>query len=223
MRRQRASDWLVDVSDLAYYREAGVYDPDAPLADEARGLLHWLEHVGCQPQDIVAACAECGLAQMAADAMLGTGPEFTLADVAEQLGMTLEDVDQLRLTAGLAPRREDARAFTKAQLEALRGLKDGTEMFTLAEANHFARVLGSSLARIADAAVSLFLIDVEGPLREAGGSEFNAVQQNIRAIRALDGVSSALDPLFRLHMEDAIARSRESRRPDEDRTQTNEP
>ena len=208
--------WLAcGVSDLTLYQEAGLYDPDHD-AEHTRKLLHWLEDAGCSPADIIAGADTCELSQLASDANFGPMPEFTLIEAAEELGMTPEEFDELRRIAGLAPRPFDRLAFSKADLMAFMGIQGAKEMFTIEEANHFARVLGSSLARIAEAAVSLFLIDVEGPLLDAGGSSFDVVKETLHAADALEATAAALDPLLRLHLQDAVRRSRETRLPGDD-------
>ena len=202
--------------DLAAFCDAGLYDPMAADAAETRGLIERLLGLGWTVDQIIAATPDRDLSEIAFDASVPAGPQFTLTEAAEMLGISPEALDQLRRTAGLAPRPFDVPAFTEAEVGAFVGMQQGRELFTLAEANHFARVLGSSIARVADAAVSLFLIDVEGPVREAGGSELDVVELNEKALPALDGVASSLDPLLRMHMEDAIKRSRGSRLPGDD-------
>lgn len=202
--------------DLAALCEAGLYDPMASNSADTRALIERLFDRGWSVEEIIAATADRDLSEVAVDANLPAETEYTLTEAADMLGMTVEALDQLRRTAGLAPRPFDEPAFTKAEVGAFVGIQQGRAMFTMAEANHFARVLGSSVARIADAAVSLFLIDVEGPVREAGGTELDVVKLNEQALSALDGVASSLDPLLRLHMEDAVKRSRRSRLPGDD-------
>ena len=204
------------MSDLDFYQNSGLYDPDDVNAEQVRGLLFWLEDLGWEPERIVAQAEDRDLALLASESSLRPVPEFTLPQAADLVGLSVEDLDALRRTAGLAPRPFDRPAFNKAEMEAFRGLQQGSEMFTMEEANHFARVLGSSLAKIAEAAVSLFLIDVEGPLRESGGTDLELATQNLRATNALEGLTTALDPLLRLHLDDAIRRSREARHPDDD-------
>jgi adenylate cyclase len=75
----------------------------------------------------------------------------------------------------------------------------------------FARVVGASLARIAEAAVALFLVNVEGPIREAEGGRLALAKANLEAIAAIDDVSAMMRGLFRAHMELAIRRLRQAR------------
>lgn len=202
--------------ELLVFCEAGLYDPMAANAETVGAILVQLLDLGWTAEEIVAATREKDLAQVAFDANIHAEPEYSLREAAQMLSMPVEALDQLRRTAGLAPRPLDEPAFTKAEVGAFVGMQQGREMFSMDEANHFARVLGSSMARIADAAVSLFLIDVEGPVRQAGGSELDVVRLNVEASEALNSVASSLDPLLRMHMEDAVKRSRESRLPDDD-------
>jgi len=61
----------------------------------------------------------------------------------------------------------------------------------------FIRVLGSSVARIAEAAVSLFLANVEAPIVERGASELALAQANLRAVQLHDTIPNAMadDPV----------------------------
>src|SRR5262249_40219632 len=75
----------------------------------------------------------------------------------------------------------------------------------------FTRVVGSSLARIAEAAVSLFQVNVEHPLRESGETELGLAQQYLRGIESLEIVRGMLRIVFGAHVETAIRRFREAR------------
>jgi adenylate cyclase len=75
----------------------------------------------------------------------------------------------------------------------------------------FVRVVGSSLARIADAAVSLFLADVETPITDAQAGELALARAQLDAIGALNLLTDHLETLFRAHMELAVRRSTAAR------------
>lgn len=204
------------MTDLEFFQDAGLYDPDAADAEQVRGVLHWLTELGFEPEAVIAAIGTGELSELAGTAAMRPMPDITMAEAADHLGISVDELDTLRRTTGLAPRPFDKPAFAKSELQAFLRIQHGKQMFTMDEANHFARVLGSSLARIADAAVSLFLIDIEGPARDAGRSEFGVARLNFQASAAVDGVASSLDPLMRMHLEDAIRRSREFREPGDD-------
>ena len=139
--------------------EAGLYDPMASNSAETRALIERLFDLGWTADEIIAASPDRDLTQIAFDANLPVETEYSLTQAADMLGMTVEALDHLRRTAGLAPRPFDEPAFTEAEVGAFVGMQQGRSMFTMAEANHFARVLGSLMARIADAAVSDFVRD----------------------------------------------------------------
>ncbi len=204
------------MTNLSTYEAAGLYDPADADHERARELLFRLEDFGLSPAEIVSAAKTLTLSDLADSVDWGPVPELTFEQAASQIGISVEELDRVRRNAVLAPRPFDRPAFTVAEVAALAGLQSGGEMFTVEESNHFARVLGSSLGRIADAAVSLFLIDVEGPLLNAGGSSVDVVKENFRASGALDVMAATMDPLLRMHLQDAIRRSRESRHPEDD-------
>ena len=201
---------------MGLFCEAGLYDPMARDADVVRAIINHLLDAGWTAEAIIEAAATSELVELAQDANVHTEPEYTMVEAAEMLGITVEELDGLRRTTGLSPRPFDVPAFTASEVGAFGGMAEGGGLFTQAEANHFSRVIGSSMARIADAAVSMFLIDVEGPVRQAGGTELDVVRQQERALGALDKVASSLDPMLRMHVEDAVHRSRQARLPGDD-------
>jgi adenylate cyclase len=83
-------------------------------------------------------------------------------------------------------------------------------MFSPHEALALIRVMGGSLARIADAAVSLFLVDVEAPRLRAGVSERELAEQVFAAAGLIDGLADRLDPILRRHVLQAVERNRRS-------------
>jgi adenylate cyclase len=71
------------------------------------------------------------------------------------------------------------------------------------------RVVGASLARIAEAAISLFYVNVEGPMRKQGTATERAIAEaGLRSIQAIDALQAMINGLLRAHMEVAIERFR---------------
>ncbi len=201
----------MSTADLEKFIDAGIYDPSASEAPRVIDMLEWLGSIGWGTDEIIAASQGCELVELASDHTFRPPAEFTLEEAAKQVNMSAGALDELRRHSGLTPRGFDGPGFSRADIEGFGGLQHSSSMFTKEEANHFSRVLGSSLSRIAEAAVSLFIIDVEGPLREAGGTDLDLAKRNLEAAKALDSVAGSLDPLLRLHLEDAIDRNREAR------------
>ena len=64
------------------------------------------------------------------------------------------------------------------------------------------------MARVADAAISLFLVNVEGPLVQEGGGATPLAEAAEAAVELLDVIPPLMAGLFRLHVQAAINRQR---------------
>jgi adenylate cyclase len=193
----------------AEFEAAGLYDPRSATAEQRLALLRWLDERGVTLEQMVA--GRGSLSGLAGDLALRPGRRITAREIAAQLDLDVEQVLNVSLAAGLSPRTADALAYTEEDVDLFEIFAGGAAMFGAAATRHFTRVVGSSLSRIAEAAVSLFQVNVEQPMLEAGGSELALAQQNLRAIEALTGVQRLLQGLFGAHLETAIRRLREAR------------
>ncbi len=187
---------------------AGLYDPDGPGAAEQRELLTWFLEHGFGVDEIVAAHRAGNLAGLAGDSLLRTGVHLSLAQVAERFGVPVERLVEVRRAAGLAPIDSQVAVFTDDDLEAFSMLVAAAELFSWTALMQFLRVVGSSVARIADAANALFLHDVEHPLKSAGATELDLARRGVQAMELAGGVDSMLRMLTRLHLAQALERSR---------------
>jgi adenylate cyclase len=197
--------------DAAEYEARGLYDPSAPGADDRLALLNWLVEQGISIDQIVDAHERDHLTGLAGDLALRPGRRFTLAEVAEGSGLTADQVRRLTLTIGRPVTDSDERAFSADDLEAFRMFGAGAVFFGEKALMQFTRVLGSSLGRIADAAVSLFLADVEAPMAEANAGELALAKANYEAVAALSTLRPVMETAFRGLMEEAIERNRAGR------------
>ena len=195
----------------AEYQAAGLYDPAAPNAADRLALLEWLAERGITLAQMIVAQREASLSGLPADLALRPGPRVTARDIARNYGLPVEKVLAVSLAAGLPPRGPDDPTYTASDGEIFATFLGGAAMFGETATLRFTRVIGSSLARIAEAAVSLFQVNIEGPIREVGGSELAIAQQNLRAIEALQGVRTLLSHVIAAHLETAIRRLREAR------------
>src|SRR5205823_7524111 len=149
------------------FEAQGLYDPEAPNAADRLALLEWLADRGLSVEQIAEAGAAGRLTAIAGDLALRPGPRLSMVEVAENTELTVEQIRQLSLTIGLPVEDVDERIYTPGDVEVFKLFGATTELFPESSLMQFVRVLGSSLARIADAAVSLFLADVEAPITEA--------------------------------------------------------
>jgi len=198
--------------ETAEFQAAGLYDPGSPNAADRLALLQWLAARGHTLEQMVVAHRHGSLVALAADATLRPGRRFTVAEVAAQIGIAPERLEEIRLAVGLSRVDPEERAFTEDDATTFTVFATGAAQFGELPSRRFARVIGSSLGRIAEAAVSLFYVNVEGPIREAGAGELAVAEAAVRAIQTLRVVADALVGVFRTHMEAAIARLRQARR-----------
>jgi len=197
--------------DAEEFEAQGLYDPEAPNAADRLALLEWLADRGLSVEQIAEAGAAGRLTAIAGDLALRPGPRLSMVEVAENTELTVEQIRQLSLTIGLPVEDVDERIYTPGDVEVFKLFGATTELFPESSLMQFVRVLGSSLARIADAAVSLFLADVEAPITEAQAGELALARAQLDAIGALDLLTDHLQTLFRAHMELAIRRNTAAR------------
>ncbi len=201
--------------DEAAFEEAGLYDPTAPNASDRLALLRWIAEQGIAIDRMVEAVKSGSLTGLVADRVIRPGERMTLSEVATRAGLTPDEVRPVWQAAGFPPRDPDAPVFTPADAEILRAFGVASEMFGWAATLRFTRVLGSSLARIAEATVSLFAVEVEAGLAERAAGELALAQANLQGTVVLSGLPQVLDVLFRDHVELAIARQRATHGPGE--------
>jgi adenylate cyclase len=196
----------------AEFQAAGLYDPAAPDAPARLELLDWLAAQGVTLAAMREAQLRWGsLVSIAGDLALRGGERLTLAEVAARAHMSPEQIERINLAAGFPPVAPDERAFSPETAATLAGFAVGEAFFGVGPMLSFIRVLGSSLARIAEAAVSLFIANVQAPIVERGEGELALAQANLRAINAIDTIPNSVRAMLRAHMEVAIRRLRAAR------------
>ena len=193
--------------DAAELEALGLYDPEAPDAADRLALLEWLADRGLSIGQIAEAGAAGRLTAVAGELALRPGPRLSMVEVAEGTDLTVEQIRQLSLTIGLPVEDVDECIYTQGDVEVFKLFSAATELFPESSLAQFVRVLGSSLARIADAAVSLFLADVETPITEAQAGELALAHAQLNAIGALNLLTDHFETVFRAHMELAIRRN----------------
>jgi len=200
------------MNDAAQFETAGLYDPKAPNAAQRLEALRWLAAQGVTLGQLVDAKRRGVLLGAAADRALRAMPSLTAEDVAARIGLAGEQLREISLAAGLSPGSANEPAFTEDEAEAFRALVAGAAFLGRAATKRLARAAGSGLAQMAEAAVALYLVAAEGPLRATNASELAFAQQNLRAVQSLDALDIALRGLFRAHLATAIRRQRSAQR-----------
>jgi adenylate cyclase len=190
---------------------AGLLDPDDPEAGERRELLEWLEAQGFTSDQLRAAAASENLQSLAGDTRLRPAPTLTREEVASRCGLAPEGVDRAWLAAGFPPPPSGVPFFREEELALFAVVPLAQDLFGEDTLLAFTRVMGTSLARIAEAADAMFLTDVEEPRRSGGVTERELAQAIDLGSALLADLPAVLAPLFRRHAAAAIDRSRLAR------------
>src|SRR5579864_7718922 len=194
--------------DAGAWQRAGLYNPDAPGASERLELLEHLAAGGITLDDMVRANDEGTLITSLSDKVLRGERTLTVAELAERLGEPVERVERIWLSLGLplsdAPLPPEAAELTAVFFEAA---KTFGEESTLG----FSRVMASAAAQVAEAAVALFLGEVQPRLEEGHASELERAVANEEAITSFGFVGDVLGLLVREHAIGAVRRSRAAR------------
>ena len=191
----------------ADFEAAGLYDPKAANAAERLELLEFLAARGASLEQMTNAARVGLLTALAADLLLKRGQRHGLAEVVALTGLSEERVRELSLAVGL-PFTFDRDRLTDEHVQMFRTFSGAAAFFGEGPVLRLLRIVGSSLARIAEAAISLFYVTVEGPMRKQGTTERAMAEAGVRSIEAIDGLQGMIHGLFRAHMEVAIDRFR---------------
>jgi adenylate cyclase len=187
---------------------AGLYDPCAPTADQTLAFLEWLVAQGFSLDEVRSATESGRLLELIGDSTRHADVHLSGVEVAMRAGVSIDQLVEFQRAAGLTSFPLDAPRYTEVDTAAFELLLNASKLFSWAELMQFLRVVGSAMASVGSAANTLFLHDVEQPLRRAGASDFELATQGVESMRLAREITSVLGMLFRLHLDQAIAQSR---------------
>ena len=176
------------------------------MADGDGELEAFLRSLGASPERIRAAAEAGHLPGLAADLVLTSGAELTARQVADRVGTSVDAVVDTWRTLGL-PADPDERAFSATDLELVRGIV-ATKGFGGHEGNELLRIVGAALGRVADAAVAVYVQEVETDMHAAGATSLELARDNATTAAMALELGDALGALFTHHLRAAIARQR---------------
>jgi len=180
------------------FESLGLYDPGAPDAAQRLELLEYLVEVGATKDDLVAYRDELpGLASVVA---FRGGGALTLAEAMEHTGLSEEKLRRITRAAGFADPGPEDRIFTEGFANLASTLAAAETVFGEEAVLQLVRVIGSSIARIADAMVSAFLVNVEPAARAEDPSGLGVARANAQAAGLLPMVGATLEVLLRQHL-----------------------
>lgn len=173
---------------------------------ELEAVTAYLRSLGATPERIEEARLDQRLAGLAADLVLGQGADLTANGVAERLGVEPSAVVELWRTLGIAVPDASRPMFSERdadltalalQLNPIGG--HGVELF---------RVLGTSLARVAEAAVAIYVQTVQPDLDRAEVDMAVWARDMAETTELAMRIGDAMGAVFAHHMRDAIDRQR---------------
>ena len=185
--------------------DAGLYDPEAPDAAERLELIEFLVQQGCTVDEMVAAHARGRLFALAGDRIIRPGRDiFTLAEVAEQIGCPVDEVRAMWRAFGLVVGEDPALPVASvADVDMLRTAVGMTAFLGREATLGLARVMGSSMARVGDAASTSVRGQMPSMSVAVSGSELETARAFAGIAGAVPALGRVLDTLFRHHLENA--------------------
>jgi adenylate cyclase len=189
------------------FEAAGLYDPKSANAAERPELLEWLAARGITLEQMKWAADRDTLGGLASDLVLGQGAHYTLEEVIELTGISAERAREVNLAVGF-PLGDRKQHFTDETVHMYRFFRAGSALFGDELSHRFLRKVGSALAHVAEAAVSMFYVSIEGPMRARGTTERELAEASLMAVESVRDLQTLIHGLFRSHMEAAIQRFR---------------
>lgn len=191
------------------FEKARLYDPRASNAAERLELLEWLAARGITLEQMQRAARGNALTGLAGDLVFGAGHRYSIEEVAELTGLHPDRIRNVSLAVGL-PLTGSDRDFTEESVQMYRFFAGATALFGEEPLLRFLRIIGNSLSRIAEAGISLFYVNIEGPMRARGTTERALAEASLGATEAIRNLQVLLSGLTRGHMEVAIQRFRKA-------------
>jgi class 3 adenylate cyclase len=183
---------------VAELQELGLYDPAAADAEQRLELLEFLISTGASAEDLLAYRDELpGLPFLLA--MRG-GSALTLQDAVERTGIGEDKLLRFIRAAGFPQPAPADRAFTAQFVDLVGGVIAAEQVFGEVAVLQLVRVMGSAMARLADALVSAFLVNVEPAARGQDAVGLGVARANADAAALMPLVGVGLDGFLRQHL-----------------------
>lgn len=191
---------------------AGLYDPAASDAEERLALLLHLLERGVTMAEMLDVTEDARLVTLAANrSLFDLGNALTVQQIADAYGVSVDRVLRLRLAAGFAADPESLVPGWTA--EDLAGFDLGAQFFGEAPILAFTRVVGASAGKVAEAALALFLAEVETRLDSDGATLVEHALANERASELVDVVTTLMTHFLREHLTRAVLNQRANTTP----------
>jgi adenylate cyclase len=193
--------------DLVELERLGLYHPAAVDAAEQREMLEYLFGKGVTVEEMCAAARENRLPFLLGDRLISPGrPQLTLEQASERVGLPVATVSRCWRAAGFPAPTPGVALFAEADARVLEMLAVAIAAFGEDATVQMARVIGSSLARIAEAGFSMSLVNLEGGYLPRADSLVAAAQASEGLGLMASAASVLFDVVFRHHVEAVLRR-----------------
>lgn len=193
------------MSDLELWRQAGLYDPDDPNADDRLALLRYLSDRGASIDQMVDAHAQGSLPAVASDLVVRNNELVKASEVADRSGVSLDRVLRVLLAAGI-PAEPDTEVPAKAA-DLITAFEQGSALMGDDAILAFTRLLGAAAIQIAEAAVALFYSELGPGTEREGHDELTRAQVAEKATMAFTAVPDVLAQMVFDQFERALRRA----------------
>jgi adenylate cyclase len=174
-------------------------------ACDSAEIIAFLRTLGASEEQIAAAGREGRLAGLAADVVLSRDATLTARDVAAQSGLDVDRVVSLWRLLGVVVPGADTPMFSERDA---RFTREVVAIGKVGPEDELLRVLGSSLARVAEAAVSVYVQTVE-PHLDVPEVDKVVWAKDLAATTSLAlQLGDSMGTIFTHHLRDAIDRQR---------------
>jgi class 3 adenylate cyclase len=187
---------VVDSLDFEAIQAAGIADARARA-----GLLEYLMDLGFTVDDMAEAERRGRLFGLAGDALLQSGPQtHTLRTAAASIGVPVTDIEYAWSMLGLTTEDSDTPALSQADVD---GLATWVELRTHMgqdTADGFLRVLGATVARLADAASTMIRNSLPGLWLGHTDDELTTALTYRQAAQFVPRLGAMIDAAHRHHL-----------------------
>jgi adenylate cyclase len=173
--------------------------------DGSEEIDEFLRSLGATQEQIDEARRECHLAGLAADLVLTEGANLSAAEVATQAGFDVDRVVAVWRLLGVAVPDPDRPMFSERDA---RFTAQAVALGPFGPRDELLRVLGNSLARVAEAAVSLYVQTVEPQLDVPEVDKVVWAKDLASTTSVALQLGDSMGPIFAHHLRDAISRQR---------------
>ncbi|MFZ0907575.1 MAG: adenylate/guanylate cyclase domain-containing protein [Mycobacterium sp.] len=187
---------MVDSFDFEDLQAAGIAD-----APERAGLIEYLADLGFTVDEMVEAERHGRLFGLAGDVLLWSGPPiYTLRTAAEAIGVALADVEHGWAMLGLTVANADTPALSQVDVDSLASWVALRAQMGNDPADGFLRVLGSTVARLAEAISSMIRAARPNMWLGHTGDELTTAQAYREVAQFVPRLGAMIDAVHRHHL-----------------------